>query len=1412
MAFESTSFVVAAIQHLSKAKGKNWLPTDQVFEKAVQESLKAAVRFAGYSALTEQTDKSIFDAVVEELKTGKLGETPFLKLLVGSDKLWLKAYIAEAKKMEFTRGEPLPFDSIEWTRSFEKEGLKQQQTIFMQWFSKWLEPIVQRHGNPPEAFVRSLSEGFPIGSRFSEWKWQRERIDLHSVFHRFLAERFRQDPQLFREGAANALDELRIGLRALDADTDTLAAKIDQVIDSLPGAEALSERLAASVDTQTRLLTEMKEVIYELPGEVERAIERVLEKRIPLREAHRESTATKLPAGSARQIRPDTPPTRKEKINACKGLATYTETDADTFFGRDLWLYDAIDRFSALWHGDGRLPFFGIFGGSGVGKSSLLRAGLLPRLGDVEYRSVTLSPNDLLSDDLSGQTKRNGKDFALTPLGRLAILAAGRIEPNRPSADIASKATKVVRAQPEWVVRELIRLLEADPSRSHGEPQTRRLIIALDQFEELLDFSYSEEGRSHLALLFEFLSLACRTNRIGVAYTCQLNRREQLEGDSLLSKLAEAGDRKEVTFLGEENIKEIAIKTLELSGFDLSYHVQTLYDNVVAFADRMEESKSPDEKLKDSQASLLPHFSLTLLYIHQHCSENRDKLRRADAKRDANSPNGLIKVGKKDLPAELLQVETAISRLADKAIEKAKEYPGVNWSDDVLKNLLRRLVRILDPKQDRFSLPAIAAPKSGPGKILVEILAQHRLLIPIKSDRYRLAHESIVISWKPAQTWLSEERTLLAYEQELLPVAEFWDTQLRCPNLVAAMTAATPGRLDKLASLLKDWFASFHPRDGTQPSESDRKLCDFALAALSSSQEPSHRIKTEEGESSLFLIALNYGQRTVVERFLEIEPDAAATHLTSKNSNAAYSAVFSKDPLLLDLVVANGANPNVANANGWHPIHVSTDLGDIEMLKRLLHFEASSDQPGGGGQTPLHLAAANDDLPTLRWLFENSVPDPNAKNEKQWNMLHTATRLASTATVAWILKETQIDVSAAADRDWTPLHFACRYGDREMVALLLDHPSSDPTCLTKHGWTPLHLAIYNKSEGVVEALLQEERIDRTEATPGKNRRTIIELAINDGSMATLVALLNDPLGKVDPDATIGAGDTPLAKACTDGKLEVARHLVDAGARVNGDKKEKRSSPFLRAATAGACDILELLLPKADLSERDKEDRNALHLAAQGGHAQAVALLAAHIDLAITDLHGFLPIHLAVKAGSLRSVQAITRQAPQQVNAPDGLGRGAIHLAASEGRLEIVSNLSNKAVDALDADGATALHHAAKHSHAKVVRHLLERVDANPNAEDKHGWTPLHFAAQSGNEECVQLLLEHGANKKATSSKLSRSPLQLAAAVGRCDLVPLLLSEQSTPQDNDLQAALELSVRNAQFDCASLLLDLIETKK
>ncbi|MFI0481129.1 AAA family ATPase [Actinomadura sp. 9N215] len=139
------------------------------------------------------------------------------------------------------------------------------------------------------------------------------------------------------------------------------------------------------------------------------------------------------------------------------GLVPFQAADADRFFGRD----ELIDQLQRRVR---QRSFVGVFGASGSGKSSLLRAGLLARAGNRPAMVVTPGPHPV-------------EEFA-----RWLTHGTGRS---------ARQVRASLAADPANLHRQLRRALQAE--RPHAAP-----LLIVDQFEEVFTLCEDESERAWL--------------------------------------------------------------------------------------------------------------------------------------------------------------------------------------------------------------------------------------------------------------------------------------------------------------------------------------------------------------------------------------------------------------------------------------------------------------------------------------------------------------------------------------------------------------------------------------------------------------------------------------------------------------------------------------------------------------------------------------------------------------------------------------------------------------------------------------------------------------------------------------------------------------------------------------------------
>ncbi|CAF0738544.1 unnamed protein product [Brachionus calyciflorus] len=120
----------------------------------------------------------------------------------------------------------------------------------------------------------------------------------------------------------------------------------------------------------------------------------------------------------------------------------------------------------------------------------------------------------------------------------------------------------------------------------------------------------------------------------------------------------------------------------------------------------------------------------------------------------------------------------------------------------------------------------------------------------------------------------------------------------------------------------------------------------------------------------------------------------------------------------------------------------------------------------------------------------------------------------------------------------------------------------------------------------------------------------------------------------------------------------------------------------------------------------------------------------------------------------------------------------LHLVAELKSLEKIVNLYSGLIDEepfKENRGTSVLHLAALSDNDFLIKHLLEKENANLEEGDKKKQTPLHCAAKVGANNAILCLIENGADKEARDY-LGRTPLYLAAEYGQEEIVKLLLEK------------------------------------
>jgi ankyrin repeat protein len=160
------------------------------------------------------------------------------------------------------------------------------------------------------------------------------------------------------------------------------------------------------------------------------------------------------------------------------------------------------------------------------------------------------------------------------------------------------------------------------------------------------------------------------------------------------------------------------------------------------------------------------------------------------------------------------------------------------------------------------------------------------------------------------------------------------------------------------------------------------------------------------------------------------------------------------------------------------PIHAAAEKGKIEKVVTLLqdHPELVS-SIDKFGNTPLHLAALNNQLEVARLLIANGA-DVNALSKKSvrnvgMTPLHAALLSFHHKEMVDLLISRGADVNAGDTLKQTPLHYAVRNDLKADVELLLAN-GAEVNSRDIHSATPLHWAVQSHYLDMVELLVAND--------------------------------------------------------------------------------------------------------------------------------------------------------------------------------------------------------------------------------------------------------------------------------------------------------------------------------------------------
>jgi serine/threonine protein kinase/two-component SAPR family response regulator len=419
-------------------------------------------------------------------------------------------------------------------------------------------------------------------------------------------------------------------------------------------------------------------------------------------------------------------PTLVEVYNPYKGLRAFQEADAADFFGRETLVQQLLERLEAPSNGR-QSRFLALVGPSGSGKSSVIKAGLIPAL-----RQGALPGSDkwFIAEMVPGSRPFEELELALWSIA---------VEP-------PPNLVEPMKRDTGGLLRTLRRILPATPGA--------QLLLVIDQFEELFTLVEDQELRT---FFLDSLLTAIRAPLSPLRLVVTLR--------------ADFYDRPLAMQVWGEILKENTEIVLPLNPSELTWAVR-------------EPARRMGVSLEEGLASAIvadvsdqPGALPLLQYAMTELFEQRegDTITHA-AYQGIGGVQGALGQRAESLYGELEQEAQQAARQLFLRLVTLGE--GV---EDTRRRTLRAELEALyahgQPDGATSDSPTDNAP--SPISPVIDLFGQHRLLSfdrdPLtRSPTVEVAHEALLREWPRLRDWLVESRHDVRMQRLLAGAAEEW--------------------------------------------------------------------------------------------------------------------------------------------------------------------------------------------------------------------------------------------------------------------------------------------------------------------------------------------------------------------------------------------------------------------------------------------------------------------------------------------------------------------------------------------------------------------------------------------------------------------------------------------------------------
>jgi len=416
----------------------------------------------------------------------------------------------------------------------------------------------------------------------------------------------------------------------------------------------------------------------------------------------------------------DTVRETRSKICPYRGLLYFREEDAPFFFGRAEDIAKLVQKVN-------QHRLVAVVGASGSGKSSVVRAGLVPELRkdrQCVWEIVTIVPTD-------------------RPVRALAAGLIPFLEPDMTETDRFEEIEKLTKLlYPKDPDHSSTKLRDVVDRVLSKQPGTDRLLLIVDQWEELFTLCHDDQARR---CFIDQVLEATATGKVNVVLT--------LRGDFFGRAITAYRPLSDRVQEAQVNVGPMTREELRLAIEEPAQQVGLTFES--GLVDLLSEQAGDEPG----------HLPLLEFVLRQLWERRRGGVLHLEAYHAMG------------------QLEGAIAKKAESLYLKASEEDRRR-----IQQIFLRLVRPGDGEADTRRRATLA--ELGEGlQPLVKTLADERLLVTSQvsgsaEETIEVSHEALIRHWGQLKNWVDDDRQFLAWQQRLGIALKEWERSNRSTELL----------------------------------------------------------------------------------------------------------------------------------------------------------------------------------------------------------------------------------------------------------------------------------------------------------------------------------------------------------------------------------------------------------------------------------------------------------------------------------------------------------------------------------------------------------------------------------------------------------------------------------------------------